>query len=156
MDRAPITKEGLQLLVEELSHLKRVERPDVIFAIKVAREHGDLKENAEYHAARDKQGMIEAKIRDLEGKTSTAEVIDMNEIPDGVVAFGVTVEIEDLDTEEVKKFRIVGPYEADINRGLVSSTAPLARALLGKVCGDDVTFQAPGGTKEYEILSISK
>ncbi|PLX45187.1 MAG: transcription elongation factor GreA [Deltaproteobacteria bacterium] len=155
MDRIPVTREGFQRFRDELDRLKRVERPAVILEIKEARSHGDLSENAEYHAAREKQGIIEAKIRDIENNLASSEIIDCPPGPKTRVIFGSTVKLEDLDTDEVKTYRIVGPFEADINKGLISVTSPIARALIGKGLDDDIVVEAPGNTKEYEILEIS-
>ncbi len=155
MSRTPITRDGFQRLREEMDRLKREDRPHVILEIKEARAHGDISENAEYHAAREKQGMIEAKIRDLETKLASCEII---ELPEGVrerVSFGCLVKIEDLDSGVVSTYRIVGPYEADIDQGLLSVTSPLARALIGKTRDDDIVVAAPGSDKEYEILDIT-
>ncbi len=154
MDRAPITREGRERLRDELNELKRKERPKVIKEIAAAREHGDLSENAEYHAAREKQGMIEAKIRDIENSLAGCEIVDPPKGPQERVLFGCFVKLEDLDTGDEKQYRIVGPAEADINRGLISVASPLGRALIGKTTDDDVTVVAPGNTKEYEILDI--
>jgi len=155
MDRAPITREGRERLREELSKLKRSDRPHIIKEIAEARSHGDLSENAEYHAARERQGMIEAKIRDLETKLASCEIV---ESPKGLlhkVCFGCTVKIEDLGTSDTKVYKVVGPFEADIDRGLISVSSPLGRALMGKGLDDDVVVVAPGNTKEYEILEIT-
>lgn len=153
--RLPITREGRERLRDELTKLKREDRPHIIKEIAEARSHGDLSENAEYHAARERQGMIEAKIRDLETKLATCEIV---EVPKpGVlekVLFGCHVKIEDLDTGDAREYRVVGPFEADIDRGLISISSPLGRALMGKTRDDDVVVVAPGNTKEYEILHI--
>lgn len=155
MDRAPITREGRERLREELTKLKREDRPYIIKEIAEARSHGDLSENAEYHAARERQGMIEAKVRDLETKLATCEIVECPKGELSKVAFGCRVKIEDLDTGSVYDYRIVGPYEADIDRGLISISSPLGRALMNKTIEDDVVVVAPGNTKEYEILEIS-
>ena len=154
MSRAPITREGYARIREELERLKRVDRVQIVKEIQVARAHGDISENAEYHAAREKQGWIEAKIRDLENKLASSEIVDVAKGPKDRVVFGAQVKLEDLDSEEEKLYRIVGPHEADINKGLVSITSPLARAMLGREVGDEILVKAPGGTKEYEILDI--
>lgn len=154
MDRAPITREGRERLREELAKLKREDRPHIIKEIAEARSHGDLSENAEYHAAREKQGMIEAKIRDIETKLASCEIVETPKGPLTRVCIGCTVKIEDLDNGEVREFRLVGPYEADIDRGLISVASPLGRALIGKSPDDDVVVLAPANTKEYEILEI--
>ncbi len=153
--RAPITREGMEKLRTELSQLKRVERPKIILEIKAAREHGDLSENAEYHAAREKQGIIEAKVRNIDHMLATCEVIEAVEGPKEKVRFGCTVKIEDMDTDEVHVYRIVGPYESDIDKNLLSVTSPLARAMIGKEVDDDIVVKAPGNTKEYAILEIT-
>ena len=154
MDRAPITREGRERLREELAKLKRADRPNIIKEIAEARAQGDLSENAEYHAARERQGMIEAKIRDLETKLASCEIVDVPKGPISRVCIGCHLKIEDLDTGDVKEFQLVGPYEADIDRGLISVSSPLGRALIGKTKEDDVTVVGPANTKEYEILSI--
>lgn len=156
MERAPITRDGFQRLRDELERMKREDRPRIIIEIKVARAHGDISENAEYHAAREKQGLIEARIRDLETKLASCEIVETP--PKGAlerVSFGCTVKIEDSDTGDVKVYHIVGPYEADIAKNLISITSPIARAMLGKGPDDDFTVVAPGNTKEYTILEVS-
>ncbi|GAB1596034.1 transcription elongation factor GreA [Lysobacter claricitrinus] len=153
--RAPITAQGAQRLRAELDNLKSVQRPAVINAISEARAHGDLKENAEYHAAREQQGFIEGRIKQLEGELSHAEVIDVAKLNAGSrVVFGATVQLADVDTDEEKSYQIVGDLEADIKQGLIAISSPVARALIGKSEGDTVTIEAPGGTREYEILSV--
>lgn len=155
MSRYPMTLEGSDALNDELMHLKKVERPKVVEAIAEARAHGDLKENAEYHAAREQQGFIEGRIMDIEGKLSNAQVIDIAKIPHtGKVLFGTTINLYDMDTEEEKTYRIVGEDEADIKAGKISVGSPIARGLIGKMEGDEVQVETPGGTKEYEILSV--
>ena len=150
-----MTVRGHELLQEELRKLKSVDRPEVIQAIAEARAHGDLKENAEYHAAKDQQGFIEARIKELEGKLSHLQVIDVTAIDaKGKVVFGSTVELLDEDTEQKLTYRIVGEDEATIKTGMISYTSPIARALIGKVEGDVVSFQAPGGEKTFEILEV--
>ncbi|WDS36789.1 transcription elongation factor GreA [Pseudoxanthomonas sp.] len=154
--RAPITKQGAVRLREELDHLKSVKRPQVIADIAEARAHGDLKENAEYHAAREQQGFIEGRINQLEAELSTAEVIDVAALNAGTrVVFGATVILADVDTDEEKKYQIVGDLEADIKRSLIAISSPIARALIGKNEGDSVVIQAPAGEHEYEIISVS-
>jgi transcription elongation factor GreA len=154
--RAPITKQGAQRLREELDHLKSVKRPEVIAAIAEARAHGDLKENAEYHAAREQQGFIEGRINQLEAELSTAEVIDVAALNAGSrVVFGATVVLADVDTDEEKTYQIVGDLEADIKQSLIAISSPIARALIGKNEGDSVVIQAPAGEHEYEIISVS-
>ncbi len=148
-----MTRGGFTALDEELKTLKSVERPAVIRAISEAREHGDLSENAEYHAAREKQSFIEGRIKELEALVSLAEVIDPSKLS-GAIKFGATVTIVDEDSDEEKTFQIVGEAEADIERGLLNIRSPLARALIGKDEGDSVEVKTPGGQKSYEILSI--
>ncbi|AER56397.1 transcription elongation factor GreA [Pseudoxanthomonas spadix BD-a59] len=154
--RAPITKQGAQRLREELDYLKSVKRPEVIAAIAEARAHGDLKENAEYHAAREQQGFIEGRINQLEAELSTAEVIDVAALDAGSrVVFGATVVLTDVDTDEEKTYQIVGDLEADIKQSLIAISSPIARALIGKNEGDSVVIVAPAGEHEYEIISVS-
>lgn len=153
--QSPITNKGAQRLRAELEELKSVKRPEVIAAIAEAREHGDLKENAEYHAAREQQGFIEGRIKQLESELSNAQVIDVTKLDVGdKVVFGATVDLVDLDTEEEKTWQIVGDLEADIKLGLIAISSPVARALIGKHAGDEVSIDAPGGTREYEIASV--
>ena len=154
MEKIPFTPQGLETIKQELAHLKGSERQDVIRAIAEAREHGDLSENAEYHAARERQSFIEGRISELEDVTSRAEVIDAAKLTGEKVTFGTTVSVADEDTDEESVFHIVGPYEADINRGLVSTSSPIARGLIGKSVGNSAEVQTPGGIKIYEILSI--
>ncbi|MCV2883039.1 transcription elongation factor GreA [Actibacterium sp. XHP0104] len=153
MEKIPMTRAGATALEAELKTLKSVERPSVIRAIAEAREHGDLSENAEYHAAREKQSFIEGRIKELEGLLSLAEVIDPTKLS-GAIKFGATVDLVDEDTDEEKTFQIVGEAEADIEKGLLNIRSPLARALIGKDEGDSVEVKTPGGEKCYEILSI--
>ncbi len=154
--RAPMTKQGALRLREELDHLKSVKRPQVIADIAEARAHGDLKENAEYHAAREQQGFIEGRINQLEAELSTAEIIDVAALNAGSrVVFGATVTLADVDTDEERKYQIVGDLEADIKQSLIAISSPIARALIGKNEGDSVTIQAPAGEREYEIISVS-
>ncbi len=155
MDRIPITPEGYEKLKKELERLKTVERKEVIEAIKEARAHGDLSENAEYDAAKERQGLIEAKIAELESKIGRFEVIDSSNFTGDKVVFGVYVEIENVENGEKRRYRIVGPDEADISKGYISVISPIAKALMGKSIGDTVIVRAPGGDKEYEILDIS-
>ena len=153
--RAPITAKGAQRLRAELDNLKSVQRPAVINAISEARAHGDLKENAEYHAAREQQGFIEGRIKQLEGELSHAEIIDVTKLNVGTrIVFGATVELADVDTDEQKTYQIVGDLEADIKQGLIAISSPVARALIGKNEGDAITIDAPGGTREYEVVSV--
>ena len=155
LQRFPITKEGYRRMEVELAHLKQIERPAIIQAIAIARAHGDLSENAEYSAAKEKQGFIEAKIKDLEEKISFAEIIDISTINPDTVKFGTTVNVMDEDTEKCKEYKIVGDYESDIDNGLLSISSPLAKALLGKKEGESVEINTPGGIKYYEIQSIN-
>lgn len=154
MERIPITKEGFENIKILLEKMKRVDRKEVVEAIKEARSHGDLSENAEYDAAKERQGMIEAKIAEIEGKMGKFDVIDTANIKTDRVVFGVTVELENIESEEIKTFKIVGPDEADIKRGTISILSPVARALIGKRVGDEVTVHAPGGEIEYEVKKI--
>ena len=149
-----MTPAGLARLEEELRILKAVERPAVVQAIAEAREHGDLSENAEYHAARERQGFIEGRIQELEHKVSFAQAIDISKLTGNDVKFGTTVTLVDEDTDEEATYQIVGTDEADIRQGRLSITAPLARSLIGKQVGDVVVVTAPGGSKSYEILKI--
>lgn len=149
-----MTSGGYERLVDELKHLKTVKRPQVIRAIAEAREHGDLSENAEYHAARDRQGFIEGRLAELEDKLSRAEVIDVSSLKGSVVRFGATVRIIDEDTDEKTTYQIVGADEADIDSGLLSVISPLGRALIGKKKGDEAEVSTPGGHRFYEIVSV--
>ena len=156
MSRAPITAKGALRLRAELEQLKSVQRPAVIAAIAEARAHGDLKENAEYHAAREQQSFIEGRIKQLEGELSHAQVIDISALNAGSrVVFGATVKLADCDTDEERTYQIVGDLEADIKLGLIAISSPVARALIGKHEGDNVTIEAPAGTREYDIVSVS-
>lgn len=151
----PMTQQGAEKLRSELSELKSVARPQVIQAIAEAREHGDLKENAEYHAAREQQGFIEGRIADIEGKLSNAQVIDILDLtPNGKIVFGATVELVNEDTGEEVTYQIVGDDEADIKENKISVNSPVARALIGKVGGDVASVDAPGGIIEYEVISV--
>lgn len=155
MNKVPMTVRGAELMREELKRLKSVERPAIIKAIAEAREHGDLKENAEYHAAKEQQGFIEGRIKEVEAKLSNIQEIDVTEIDaKGKVVFGSTVEVLDVQTDEETVYKIVGEDEADIKTGLISYTSPIARALIGKNEGDEVTFSAPGGEKHFEIVEV--
>ena len=153
MDKIPMTRSGFQSLEAEMVDLKSKERPAIIRQIAEAREHGDLSENAEYHAAREKQGFIEGRIKELESILSRAEVIDPSKLS-GSVKFGATVHLIDEDTEEERTYQIVGEAEADIERGLLNMRSPLARALIGKDEGDSVEVNTPGGQRSYEIITI--
>jgi len=155
MSKVPVTVRGHEMLQVELKKLKSVDRPTVIKAIAEARAHGDLKENAEYHAAKDQQGFIEARIKDLEGKLSHVQVIDVLAIDArGKVIFGSTVVILDDKTDQETTYTIVGEDEADIKSGLISYTSPIARALIGKNEGDEIEFRAPDGLKTFEVLAV--
>ncbi|WP_428036679.1 transcription elongation factor GreA [Amphritea sp.] len=155
MQKFPMTVKGEKALREELDDLKTVQRPTVIAAIAEAREHGDLKENAEYHAAREQQGFIEGRIQELEGKLGSAQVIDVMQIPhSGKVIFGTTVDLINLDTDETVRYQIVGDDEANIKSGKISISSPIARALIGKEEGDIAVVQTPGGGVEYEIDQV--
>ena len=153
--RAPLTHKGAQRLREELDRLKSVERPRIIEAIAEARAHGDLKENAEYHAAREQQGFVEGRIKELEVTLSHAQVIDVGSLNAGArIVFGATVELVDVESDQTVVYQIVGDLEADIRQRLVSISSPLARSLIGKHEGDSVTMEAPGGSREFEIVAV--
>jgi transcription elongation factor GreA len=156
MSRAPITKAGSERLRAELERLKSVERPKIIAAIAEARAHGDLKENAEYHAAREQQSFIEGRIKELEAALSTAEVIDVSRLnPGNKIVFGAIVELEEEESGESVRYQIVGDLEADIKQALIAVSSPIARALIGKSEGDSFEFKAPNGVKRYEITGVS-
>ncbi len=150
-----MTAGGYDSLVEELKHLKMTERPAVIQAIETARAHGDLSENAEYHAAKEKQSFIEGRVAELEAKISLAEVIDPKTLTGSSVKFGATICVADEDTDEESTYQIVGTDESDIKAGLLSVSSPLARALIGKEVGDSISVEAPGGARGYEIVSVA-
>lgn len=154
MDKVPVTIDGFKRMEEEVKHLKTSERPTVIKAIAEAKEHGDLKENAEYHAAREKQSFIEGRILELEDKIARADIVDPRNLSGDKVMFGAVVTMIDEDTEEEISYHIVGEYEADIKQNMVAVTAPIARALIGKSVGDSVEVHAPSGVKNYEILQV--
>lgn len=155
MNKVPLTVEGAEKLQQELEQLKSVARPTVIQAIAEARAHGDLKENAEYHAAREQQSFIEGRIAEIEGKLSNSQIIDISKLnQNGKVVFGVTVDLCNEDTGEEVTYKIVGEDEADIQSGMISVTSPIARALIGKQQGDIAAVQAPGGVVDYEILEV--
>lgn len=155
MNKTPITQRGADLLKAELKRLKSEDRPRVIAAIAEAREHGDLKENAEYHAAREQQGFIEGRIQEIEGKLGHAQVIDVTKLPNtGKVVFGTTVELVDIDSDEELTYQIVGEDEANVKAGLIAFSTPIARGLLGKQEGDEVSVQVPGGTRTFEVLGV--
>ncbi|HEX7760593.1 MAG TPA: transcription elongation factor GreA [Caulobacteraceae bacterium] len=154
MEKVPMTAEGYQALDEELRRLKTQERPTVIAAIAEARSHGDLSENAEYHAAKERQGWIEGRIAEIEDKIARAQVIDVSKLSGAQVKFGATVSVVDEDTEEEARYQIVGEHEADVRSGKVSIASPIARAMIGKESGDVVEVNTPGGVKAYEILKV--
>ena len=154
MEKIPMTADGLARLEEELKTLKSIERPAVIRAIAEAREHGDLSENAEYHAARERQSFIEGRISELEDIVSRAQVIDISKLSGNVVRFGASVTLADEDSDEEVIYQIVGAHEADIKLGRLSVHAPLARALIGKTLGESVEVNSPGGSKSYEIVDV--
>jgi len=154
MPRIPITKAGYEKLKSELQRLQKVDRPSVIKAIEEARGHGDISENAEFEAAKEKQAIIEGKIQELNGKIRDSEIIDLPQDVDGKVIFGCKVIVEDLETGEVSSYRLVGPYEADVQEGTISITSPIGKALIGREEGDEVKVQAPKGVRNIEILEI--
>jgi transcription elongation factor GreA len=154
MEKVPMTAEGYQALDEELKRLKTVERPAVIAAIGEARAHGDLSENAEYHAAKDRQGWIEGQIAEIEDKMARAQVIDVSKLSGKQVKFGATVSVIDEDTDEKARYQIVGEHEANVKDGKVSITSPIARAMIGKESGDTVEVNTPSGVKAYEITKV--
>ncbi|HTK34886.1 MAG TPA: transcription elongation factor GreA [Caulobacteraceae bacterium] len=154
MEKVPMTAEGYRALDEELKRLKSIERPAVIAAISEARSHGDLSENAEYHAAKERQGWIEGRIAEIEDKISRAQVIDVSKLSGKQVKFGATVTVVDEDTEDEARYQIVGEHEADVKQGRLSLTSPLARGMIGKETGDVVEVITPAGVKAYEILKV--
>jgi transcription elongation factor GreA len=154
MDKVPMTGEGYEVLDEELRRLKTQDRPSVIAAIGEARAHGDLSENAEYHAAKERQGWIEGRIAEIEDKMARAQVIDVSKLSGKQVKFGATVTVVDEDTEDEARYQIVGEHEADIKRGRLALTSPLARGMIGKESGDVVEVSTPNGIKAYEILKV--
>jgi len=158
MNRPPMTAKGAKLLREELKDLKQVQRPKIVQAIATAREHGDLKENAEYHAAREQQSFLEGRVKQIESEVSNAEILDVAELGANAgdkVVFGATVELYGVEDESEVTYTIVGELEADIKRNLISITSPIARALIGKRVDDIAAVQAPGGIKEFEIVSVN-
>ena len=155
MTKIPMTADGFQRLEEELRHLRQTERPAVIRQIAEAREHGDLSENAEYHAARERQSFIEGRFGELEDKISRAEIIDVSKLSGKQIKFGATITVVDEDTEEKNSYQIVGPDEADIREKRLSITSPLARAVIGKKVGDTVEVTTPNGSKSYEIVRVA-
>jgi transcription elongation factor GreA len=154
MEKFQITKQGFERLRSELENLKNVERPKIILAIATARELGDLRENAEYHSAKDKQGFIEAQIADLEDKFLRSEVVDVSKLSGTKIRFGATVKLENLDDEKIVSYKIVSDFEANIEEGLISSISPVARALIGKEIGDEVEIKTPSGVINYEVLEV--
>jgi transcription elongation factor GreA len=155
MEKIPMTARGLAELEEELKHLKTVERPEAIRAIGAAREHGDLAENAEYHAARERQSFIEGRVAELEDVVSRADVIDPSKLKGKTIRFGATVKLADEDTDEKSTYQIVGTHESDVVKGKLSVTSPLARALIGKTVGDSVEVTTPAGSKSYEVIKVA-
>lgn len=155
MEQIPVTKKGFDRLSAELNDLKKVQRPNVIEAIAVAREHGDLKENAEYHAAREQQSFIEGRIQELEAVTGRAQIIDPSTMSGSSVKFGATVTIVNEETDEEKTYQIVGDYEADLDSGKISISSPIAKGLIGKSEGDSVVIRTPKGAGDYEILKVA-
>ena len=154
MDKVPMTAGGFANLEVELKRRQSEDRPSIVAAIAEARAHGDLSENAEYHAAKEQQSLNEGRISELEGLVALAEIIDISSLSGDSVKFGATVELADEDTDEEKTYQIVGDQEADVNEGRISISSPIARALIGKTEGDSVEVSAPGGSKSYEILSV--
>tara|TARA_E500000178_G_scaffold106536_1_gene106243 strand:+ start:62 stop:562 length:501 start_codon:yes stop_codon:yes gene_type:complete len=154
MEKVPFTALGLETIKTELMKLKTEERPAVIKAIAAAREHGDLSENAEYHAARERQSFIEGRVAELEDVVSRAEVINMSQLTGETITFGTIVTVADEDTDEESVYSIVGPYEADLSKGLISTSSPIARALIGKRVGDSVEVRTPRGTKMFEVVDV--
>lgn len=154
MEKIPFTASGLEAIKTELTKLKSEDRPAVIKAIAEAREHGDLSENAEYHAARERQSFIEGRVAELEDVVSRAEIINTAQITGETITFGTRVVVADEDNDEESEYAIVGPYEADLSKGLISTSSPIAKALIGKRVGDSAEVTTPGGVKSYEILSI--
>ncbi len=154
MERIPMTAAGYKALEDEVNHLKNVERHEIIKAIAEARAHGDLSENAEYHAAKERQGFIEGRVMELEDQIGRAEVIDVSKLTGSTVKFGATVTLVDEDTDEKRKYQIVGDVESDAKHGRISISSPIARALIGKGKGDTVEVATPGGSRSYEILKV--
>jgi len=155
VERIPMTQQGYARLRQELDRLQKQERPEVIKAIEVARAHGDLKENAEYHAAKERQGHIEGRIMELKDKLGRAEVIDCSAVDCSRVVFGTVVTMTDLDTEEEIRYQLLGPEEADVSKGSISVLSPIGRAMIGKSVGDEVTVKTPGGMRQFEVMDIS-
>ncbi|MCA3560549.1 MAG: transcription elongation factor GreA [Aestuariivirga sp.] len=155
MDKVPMTAEGHAAMMDEVKHLKTVERPRIIKAIEEARSHGDLSENAEYHAAKEQQGWTEARVAELEDKLSRAEIIDISKLSGDTVMFGAKVTLIDEETDEKTAYQIVGEFEADVKKGKISVSSPIARAIIGKKKGDSVEVNTPGGGKSYEIAKVA-
>ncbi|MBC8035951.1 MAG: transcription elongation factor GreA [Rhizobiales bacterium] len=154
MEKVPMTAEGHSAMMDEIKHLKTVERPRIIKAIEEARSHGDLSENAEYHAAKDQQGWTEARVAELEDKISRADVIDITKLSGDTVKFGAKVTLVDEETDDKASYQIVGEFEADVKKGKISVSSPIARAIIGKKKGDSVEVTTPGGGKSYEIVKV--
>ena len=154
MEKVPMTAAGHSAMMDEIKHLKSVERPRIIRAIEEARSHGDLSENAEYHAAKEQQGWTEARVAELEDKISRAEVIDISKLSGATVTFGARVTLVDEETDAKISYQIVGDFEADVKKGKISVSSPIARAVIGKKAGDSVEVATPGGGKSYEILKV--
>ncbi len=154
MERIPMTREGYQTLKKELEHLKTVERPQVIRAIEEARSHGDLSENAEYDAAKERQAFIEGRVSELGYKLGNAEIIEVNNLPKDRAVFACTVVLENIDTGEDVEYQLVGPEESDIEQGRISVTSPLGKAIIGKKAGEEIVLNAPGGKRVYELVEI--
>jgi transcription elongation factor GreA len=155
LDKIPITRTGFEKLKKDLKHLKNVEVPQNVRDIEEARGHGDISENAEYEAAKERQAFIQGKIQEINNNLAGAIIIDTEDLTDERVVFGTTVTIEDLTTEEVTKYHLVGPFESDINENKISVTSPIGKALIGKEIGDEVKFSTPGGVREIEVVDIS-
>jgi len=155
VQRIPMSIRGHRKLKDELNNLERVERHIIVKSIAVAREHGDLKENAEYHAAKERQGLVEGRIRDLKDKLGRAEIIDCTEVSCSRAVFGTVVELLDIDTDEEISYQLLGPEESDVKQGSISVLSPLGKSILGKEVGDEVFAKTPGGTREFELMSIA-
>jgi transcription elongation factor GreA len=155
MEKVPMTGAGHAAMLDEIKHLKSVERPRIIQLIEEARSHGDLSENAEYHAAKEQQGWIEARVAELEDKISRADIIDVSKLSGDTVKFGAKVTLIDEDTDEKASYQIVGEFEADVKKGKISISSPIARAIIGKKSGDSVEVSTPGGGKSYEIAKVA-
>ncbi|MBN2180075.1 MAG: transcription elongation factor GreA [Deltaproteobacteria bacterium] len=155
MDKVPITKAGFENLKKELERLNRIDVPQNIKDIEEARAHGDISENAEYAAAKERQSFIQGKIQEIENNLATSVVIDLNNLTDERVVFGTTVTIEDIDSGETTQYQLVGPFESDISKNKISVTSPIGKALIGKEIGEEVTFRTPGGTRNIEVLDIT-